>query len=64
MAEGGGGETADNSPTDNSDSDDNFHKFIVIGAGLSGLSAASHLAKNGFKDFKVGYLFLLIIQES
>ena len=33
--------------------DENYHQFIVIGAGIAGLSAASHLSKNGFKDFKV-----------
>ena len=49
MAEGGG----DYNGSDGEDNDDAFNKFIVIGAGLSGLSAASHLAKNGFKDFKV-----------
>ena len=32
---------------------DNYHQFLVIGGGISGLSAASHLAKNGFKDFKL-----------
>ena len=35
------------------ENDENYHQFIVIGAGIAGLSAASHLAKNGFKDFKV-----------
>lgn len=39
--------------SDDESDEDNFHKFIVIGAGLSGLSAASHLAKNGFQDFRV-----------
>ena len=32
---------------------DNYHQFIIIGGGIAGLSAASHLAKNGFKDFKL-----------
>ena len=32
---------------------DNYYQFLVIGGGISGLSAASHLAKNGFKDFKL-----------
>ena len=32
---------------------DNYHQFLVIGGGISGLSAASHLAKNGFKDFRL-----------
>ena len=31
----------------------NYHKFLIIGGGISGLSAASHLAKNGFKDFRL-----------
>ena len=32
---------------------ENYHQFIIIGGGISGLSAASHLAKNGFRDFKL-----------
>ena len=32
---------------------DNYYQFLVIGGGISGLSAASHLAKNGFKDFRL-----------
>ena len=32
---------------------ENYHQFLIIGGGISGLSAASHLAKNGFKDFKL-----------
>jgi len=32
---------------------ENYSQFIVIGGGISGLSAASHLAKNGFNDFKL-----------
>jgi len=52
MAEGGGG--VDGTEGDHEEvGDDNYSKFIVIGGGLSGLSAASHLAKNGFKDFKL-----------
>jgi len=35
------------------DEPENYSQFLIIGAGISGLSAASHLAKNGFKDFKV-----------
>ena len=31
----------------------NYHKFLIIGGGISGLSAASHLAKNGFRDFRL-----------
>ena len=32
---------------------ENYTQFLVIGGGISGLSAASHLAKNGFTDFKL-----------
>ena len=32
---------------------DNYHQVLIIGGGISGLSAASHLAKNGFKDFRL-----------
>jgi len=32
---------------------ENYSQFIVIGGGISGLSAASHLSKNGFNDFKL-----------
>jgi monoamine oxidase len=28
-------------------------KILIIGAGMSGLSAASHLVKNGVTDFKI-----------
>ena len=38
--------------TDQVDQLDNYHQFIIIGGGIAGLSAASHLAKNGFKDFR------------
>ena len=38
---------------DGCDDDENYHQFIVIGGGISGLSAASHLSKNGFNDFKL-----------
>ena len=50
MAEGGV-----TSPDENLE---NYHQFLVIGGGISGLSAASHLAKNGFKgrfDFEIFY---------
>lgn len=35
--------------------DNNVHKtkVIIIGAGMAGLSAAYHLTKNGFNDFKL-----------
>lgn len=28
-------------------------KVLIIGAGMAGLSAANHLVKNGFNDFKI-----------
>jgi len=28
-------------------------KILIIGAGMAGLSAASHLVKNGVTDFKI-----------
>lgn len=31
----------------------NYSKVLIIGAGMAGLSAANHLVKNGFKDFKI-----------
>ena len=31
---------------------DNFSRFIIIGGGISGLSAASTLAQRGIKDFR------------
>jgi monoamine oxidase len=33
--------------------DGTYVQFLVLGAGIAGLSAASHLAKNGFTDFLV-----------
>ena len=39
--------------TDSEPEPENYHQFLVIGGGISGLSAASHLARNGFKDFKL-----------
>ena len=39
--------------TDQEDQLGNYHQFIIIGGGIAGLSAASHLAKNGFKDFRL-----------
>ena len=32
---------------------ENYFQFLVIGGGISGLSAASHLAKNGFRDMRL-----------
>ncbi|GLV31115.1 uncharacterized protein CBL_12189 [Carabus blaptoides fortunei] len=34
-------------------STNNYSKVLIIGAGMAGLSAANHLVKNGFKDFKI-----------
>lgn len=31
----------------------NYAKVIIVGAGMAGLSAAYHLTKNNFTDFKV-----------
>ena len=31
---------------------DNFSRFIIIGGGISGLSAANTLVQRGIKDFK------------
>lgn len=31
----------------------NFTKVLIVGAGMAGLSAAYHLTKNNFTDFKV-----------
>ena len=47
MAEGGAAATA---PWE---SEGSYVQFLILGAGIAGLSAASHLAKNGFTDFKV-----------
>ena len=32
---------------------ENYSRFLVIGGGVSGLSAASHLARCGVRDFKL-----------
>ena len=29
------------------------HKVVIIGAGVAGLAAGSHLLKNGFDDFVI-----------
>ncbi|XP_022919456.2 spermine oxidase [Onthophagus taurus] len=37
----------------NSESEDDKCKVLIIGGGMAGLSAAYHLTKNGFTDYKV-----------
>ena len=32
---------------------DDYSRFLIIGGGIAGLSAASHLANNGIHDFKL-----------
>ena len=32
---------------------DNYSKYIILGGGISGLSAASHLVQKGVTDFKL-----------
>jgi heterodisulfide reductase subunit A-like polyferredoxin len=32
---------------------EDYSRFLIIGGGISGLSAASHLAQNGIHDFKL-----------
>ncbi len=32
---------------------DEFSRFLILGGGLAGLSAASYLAKQGVKDFRL-----------
>jgi predicted NAD/FAD-binding protein len=32
---------------------DEYSRFLIIGGGIAGLSAASHLANNGIHDFKL-----------
>lgn len=43
----------DNNENKSSDEEDNKCKVIIIGGGIAGLSAAFHLTKNGFNDFKL-----------
>ena len=38
---------------DQEDDLENYHQFLIIGGGIAGLSAASHLARNGFRDFRL-----------
>ena len=37
----------------NSEYAENYSRFLVIGGGVAGLSAASHLARCGVRDFKL-----------
>jgi monoamine oxidase len=32
---------------------DDYSRFLIVGGGISGLAAASHLAQNGVNDFKL-----------
>lgn len=40
-------------PNDGQELADNYSRFLIIGGGIAGLSAASHLAQNGITDFKL-----------
>jgi len=40
-------------PEDGQELADNYTRFLIIGGGIAGLSAASHLAQNGITDFKL-----------
>ena len=49
-------ETAKNFSSEYSDGleySDEYSRFLIIGGGIAGLSAASHLANNGIHDFKL-----------
>ena len=43
----GGGDTADGSNPDGQEFSDNYSKYLILGGGMSGLSAAAHLANRG-----------------
>ena len=45
---------------DGQENADNFSRFLIIGGGISGLSAASTLAQRGIKDFR----FVIFFQGS
>ena len=32
---------------------ENYSKYLILGGGISGLSAASHMVQKGVKDFKL-----------
>ena len=38
---------------DGQENADNFSRFLIIGGGISGLSAASTLTQRGIKDFRL-----------
>ena len=40
-------------PSDGEELSDNYCKCLIIGSGIAGLSAASHLASAGMVDFKL-----------
>ena len=43
----GGGNSADGSNPDGQEFSDNYSKYLILGGGMSGLSAAAHLANRG-----------------
>ena len=45
---------------DGQENADNFSRFLIIGGGISGLSAASTLTQRGIKDFR----FVIFLQGS
>lgn len=47
------GSNSSNDSSQSSISNSNQHKVIIIGAGMAGLSAATHLIKNGINDIKI-----------
>ena len=44
---------ASSSSPDGLEFQDNFTRFLVVGGGISGISAASHFARNGVNEFKL-----------
>lgn len=43
----------ENNASEDSIKQKNKYDVIIVGAGIAGLSAAYHLAKNGFTDFLI-----------